>query len=544
MSNVDNNIVEENWNSTLIPYLTYKNNMKKIKLISVLLFLCLSIEGIAQSRINANAQAQVIITDQSPKLRVATGWKQDNLGNWISNANAISDTQLNGQSISTVPQNFKWLQFVTFKANNQDLYALLYENLTYVSSTQTERRVNYYIMTANSYSGLVDNINNKTGETLTIHSSSYGYMSDSDGVFTQNKLMQLIAQTVGAVSRNQYDFSLNAQFVDNAYVVRFRLPEQSTIMGGSMKEGYFEANYDEFKACLLPVLSVAPSEFDLNATTPSTATVNSGLDEDFSLADSTVSATTSDQLTSVNATDANDIADADILITRTGKAKAIVSEPISVLKNIKGWYNNDQSEWVSDDSPSYRFETVGRYEIRSMSYKQKEYFIFTKYEKFTGANFYLVAKEDYIDQVKEIMGQSIIRLPYICNYSSGYTLDDFVKQAEVVLDTPKSEQIIIRTNNIVIQYKVSKTKNIARFFIFGESCTQYGANGNKTCDTKTSSKIKYDDAPLLTTEALFTKMYYETTYDAFNDFLQKPLTVTIVKNNPKTAVSTKNDDRN
>ena len=505
--------------------------MRQNKLILALIFLCLSVTGVAQSRKNPTVKTQSAIVKQSPKLRTTTGWKQDNLGNWISNANAISDTQLSAQSVSTVPQNFKWIQFVEFNANNQDLYILLYENLVYISPTQTERRVNYYIMTADSYGKLIDIVDQKIGETLTVHSALYGYMSDNDGIFTQDKLMEAILQTIVSVNPTQYDFLLNAQLVDNETVVRFRLPEQSQIIESNLTDSYFEVGYDDFKTCLASIWDASKtplmSGMRLGTPTPIVPMADNIRAEDFSLGNQDSSAGLATQVDNttplVRALDvvaASDTMDVD---ARTNKQHAVISKPLSVLKNIKGWYNNDESEWVSDGSPSYRFETAGSYEIRRLTYRQKEYYVFIKYEKFTGASFYLVSKDDYENNVKEIMGQSIIRIPYICNYAAGYTLEEFVAQAETVLDTPKAEKVVIVTDNIVIQYKVSKTKNIARFFIFAETCTQYGVNGNTNCQTRTSSKIKYDDVPLLTKEALFTKMYYETTYDAFNSFLHAPL---------------------
>ena len=148
--------------------------MKTTKLITIVFLLTCFIPTLySQSRTNNN-RGDIGVKSKSEKLKSAMGWKQDAMGGWVSNENAISDIQLNDQTRYSVPQNFKWMQFVQFSYNNKDSYALLYENSSYVSNSQMERRVYYYMISPSSYTKMASIINKKTGETLTLRSNTYG----------------------------------------------------------------------------------------------------------------------------------------------------------------------------------------------------------------------------------------------------------------------------------------------------------------------------------------------------------------------------------
>ena len=515
--------------------------MKYFKLFTLtILALCFASQLLGQSR-NPKQSNSLTIQSQSEKLRTATGWQQDLVGNWISNQNAISDTELNESTQYTVPQNFKWVQLISLKNGEQDLYALLYETTVYISNTQNERRVYYYLMTSKSYASIATTVASKSGETLTIHSSSYGYMSDNDGIYSASKLLQLMKQSIlSGEDSPKYDFSINAQYVDNEDVVRFLLPEKSNISNKALTNSYFETKWDEFNKILLPApKQIIKEEFDLGdiavATTTNTGPVHQNNTESGN-ASSRAEIEESDFKPRPPATDTIQVAsgqETENLAVRKNKEKAIVSTPIASFSGIEGWYLDGESEWVTDTSYSYRFETVGRYEMRNFRYDEKDFLLITRFEKYAGESFYLISKEDYIAAFTDLEGSSIIRFPLVAYADLSNTLDDMIRISEQAIDTPKrKDAIIFKTNYLVLQYKLSSSKNLARFFVFQQECSKYGSETSKeSCNAKISSKIKYDDEPLLGSDVLFSKMYYESTYDKFMDFFQKPITTNTKPNN-------------
>lgn len=508
--------------------------MKYFKLFTLTVFaFCFTSQLVGQSR-NPKQSNSLTIQSQSEKLRVATGWQQDLVGNWISNQNAISDTELNESTQYTVPQNFKWVQLISLKNGAQDLYALLYETTVYISNTQNERRVYYYLMTSKSYASIAATVAAKSGETLTIHSSSYGYMSDNDGIYSASKLLQLMGQSIIAgESSPKYDFSINAQHVDNEDVVRFLLPEKSSETSKALTSSYFETKWDEFNKILLPApKQIINEEFDLGdiAATVTTTNTEPSQQNSNSIAPRTeIEESDFEPRPSVAADtiQAMPVLDNENITIRKNKEKATVSAPIASFSGIEGWYLNSESEWVTDSNYSYRFETVGRYEMRNFRYDEKDYILITRFEKYAGETFYLISKEDYLTAFADLENSSIIRFPLVAHADLSNTLDDMIRISEQAIDTPKrKDAIIFKTNYLVLQYKLSSSKNLARFFVFQQECSKYGSEASKeNCNAKISSKIKYDDEPLLGSDVLFSKMYYESTYDRFMDFFQKPITI-------------------
>ncbi|MFV0538225.1 MAG: hypothetical protein ACK5M3_12780 [Dysgonomonas sp.] len=481
-----------------------------------------------------------IIEAQSDKLRTAKGWKLDILGNWISNENAISDTELTEVTKYSVPQNFKWLQFVLLKNGRQDIYALLYETTAYISAGQNERRVYYFLMTSQSYSNIISTIQQKTGETLTIHSSSSGYMSDSDGVYTVNKLLKQMEQSIlDAEKSPSYNFNLNAQHVDNEDVVRFRLPEQASLIKDEhLKESYFETGLKDIQAILLPVSSQAKiGEFDLGNVTVSPSSIAQSIDddivdrvsvksegEDFNLIDKKATLPTGDSISN----NVQNIAQQDTIVAiseRPTKETAIVSAPIAQLSDIEGWYLNTEGEWVTDNNHSYQFETVGKYEMRNFKYRDKDYILITRFEKYAGASYYLISKEDYQSTLIALERSSILRFPVVAYAGIGNTLRDMIELSEKTIDTPENKDAVVyRSNYMVLQYKLSLQKNVSRFFAFYQECSKYGAETSReNCNTKVSNKIKYDDEAILGSDILFNKAYYESTYNSFMNFFRRPV---------------------
>ncbi len=523
--------------------------MKHINLLLLIaLATCLVCKVSAQSR--SVATGNLKIEKQSEKLRAATGWKQDISGNWMSNVNAISDTKLDEQTLSTVPQNFKWLQFVLLRNGNQDIYTLLYENTAYVSSSKTERRVNFYLMTDQSYLKIVDAVKQKKGETLTIHAASYGYMSDSDSDFSATKLMNQIAQSIAAKNGDQYDFSMNAQHVDNEDVVRFRIPEKTSIMSGSLASSYFEVKLSDFERILLPAPDVkntdefsldAPTlvsvrEADANTVTPvlvaAVAAVKDDITDrepsdkteskaaDFSINNDVQPVENMQYADTINAEEPmGELSD------RQEKERAVVSEPIAVFSGIEGWYYTSEGEWVNDKNHLYDFETVGRYELRNFSYHRKNYLLLVRYEKYAGESYYLISKDDYTQVMQDMEKSSMLKFPVIVQTSLSYSFQDMIELCEKTLDTPvKKDAVVFKKQYLVMQYKLSKAKDVARFFIFLQSCSRYGSESSpETCNIVISNKIRYTDESLLMTDKLFAKAYYESSFSNFMDFFRKPL---------------------
>ena len=481
-----------------------------------------------------------IIESQSDKLRTAKGWKLDILGNWISNENAISDTELTEATKYSVPQNFKWLQFILLKNGKQDIYGLLYETTAYISAGQSERRVYYFLMTSQSYSNIISTIEQKTGETVTIHSSSFGYMSDSDGIYSANKLLKQMELSILDAERSPgYNLILNAQHVDNEDVVRFRLPEQVSLMKDeNLKESYFETGIKEMQKILLPVSSQTETgEFDLGNVTISPSGIAQSIDdgiadrvpvktekEDFNLTDQKSTLPIGDSIgNSVQNITLQDTIAA--ISERPTKETAIVSAPIAQLSDIEGWYLNPEGEWVTDNSHSYKFETVGKYEMRNFKYRNIDYILITRFEKYAGASYYLISKEEYQNALVALEKSSILRFPLIAYAGIGNTLRDMIELSEKTIDTPENKDAVVyRSHHMVLQYKLSLQKNISRFFVFYQECSKYGAETSKeNCNTKVSNKIKYDDESILGSDILFNKAYYESTYNSFMNFFRRPI---------------------
>lgn len=497
----------------------------KSVLLIVLVFYCIS-DLFGQSRTSATNTP--VIQSQSEKLRTATGWQLDAIGNWISNQNAISDTKLTETTKYTVPQNFIWLQFVSLKNGSQDIYALLYETNVYVSSTQNERRVYYFLMTDRSYSSIASTIKAKTGETLTIISPSFGYMSDSDGIYSANKLLQLMAKSISDKNDAQEcTFSINAQHVDNEDVVRFLLPQKSSEINNTLTNNYFETKWNDFNQILLPVaINTVHDEFDLGNLAPSTS-ANTQLSDVNKKKEDNIELRNDSLPQRIVANDSLSLGEDSTnlgLNERINKERSTISEPFAVLSGIEGWYLNREGDWVTDKNYSYQFESVGRYEMRSFRYRNKDYILITRVEKYAGETFYLIDKDDYINALAEMDNSSIVRFPLVAHADLSYSLDEMTSMSEEAIDSPKKQDaIIFKTDYLVVQYKLSESKNIARFFFFQQECSKYGSETSKeSCNPKVSKKIRYDDEALLGSDVLFSKMYYESTYSNFVSFIRKP----------------------
>lgn len=492
-----------------------------------LFFLSISITSTicSQSRETENNRLQ--IETKSPKLRSATGWTKDALGSWISNINAISDIHLDEKTQSTVAQNFKWLQFVEFNFDNKPYYALLYESEAHISEARKEKRVYYYLISSSSYQSLVSNISNKSAETLTIHSNLSGYMSDNDGIYTQNKLINLISKSLQVNNNTQSDFKINAQHVDRADVVRFRLPEQASGLNKDLANSYFEVSWDSFTPLLLPLKTVAATdEFELeydasNSTSNNLKNSDNSFDdrETFSSHKELVD-TLSIYTDSIAGLGVNN--STEIISDRVSSEEPIVSGSIAILNGITGWYKNSEGKWVSDNDYSYNFETVGQYEFRNLTYRGKEYLILIRHEKYAGMSYYLILKEDYNREIEKINTASVLNFPILASCGIGNTLNDLIEKGKEVINSPEKEKIIIRDNYLTLQQKTSRSKNLARFFIFEKNCTQYGESGSVTCNANVSNKIRYDEVQYIGTEEIFSKMYYETDYSKFINFLKTP----------------------
>lgn len=524
----------------------------------VILLVCYAGSMVAQSRITNDYKLTILA--QSEKLRNAMGWRQDISGNWIPNENAIADSKLEAQSKGSVPQNFIWMQFISLKSGDRNFYALVYENNAYVSNAYTERRVCFYIMTERSYASLVNNIKKKNAETLTITSPSFGYMSDNDSGFGPEKLLKLMAESLAKDSNGQQqDFSINAQNVDNEDVVRFRLPELASIMSGNLKGAYFETAWNNFEKILIPLSEkIKSSEFDFGNMIQRTEQKQAVSESENPLTTATkvVSGIVDDGITDRNASVSNqtdfdseyiegqpfdsigyssDTVSYIRISDRQNRERATVSKPVAVFGNIQGWYYSSEGDWVDDKSYLYDFETVGRYEMRYLSYKQKSYILIVRYEKYAGQSFYLIAKDDYLKVISQLETSSILRLPVLAYAGIGYRLEDIVEQSEEIIDTPEKEDMIVfKQNYLILQYRLSQPKNIARFFIFFQECSSYGSQSTESCNIKVSNKVRYDDESLLLTDAMFNKMYYESSYTSFVNFFRKPLSPVTL---PKVEVS-------
>lgn len=508
----------------------------------------------AQSRNRTLENSSII--EQSKKLRTAAGWMMDINGNWVENQNAIANIQLTDELKSGIPQNFKWLQFVLLNNVKQYFYTLLYENTIHISGSRTERRVHYYLMDADAYKDILSTIEKKNGETLSVHSTLYGYMSDSDNEFSSEKLMKLISQTITDKETNQkYVFKINAQHVDNEDVLRFRLPETILTNSDNLKSSYFETKLDAFNEIILPEPKQSNNEeFELNPTSHTTlnneASKNSKKEDKVEkqvedeieertspIASATVKETKfgGKEENNTENTEPNDQESEVEWITNDGiaerhtKENALLSKPVSDFSEITGWYLNNKDEWVDENNLSYQFETVGRYQTQYFRYHEKDYILLTRFEKYAGSTFYLIDKTEYEEALKNLETSSIIRFPLISFAGIGYTLDEMIKLSEEAIDKKTDKEVILfRRNYLVMQYKLSEEKNITRFFIYLQQCSQYNVkDAQEKCTINVSSKIKYFDEPLLGTDALFKKMYYESSYKDFISFFHKPLATSL-----------------
>lgn len=595
--------------------------MKFLKILFLSLFTSTVIQLSAQ---DVNSSPILQIEEVSSKLKSATGWKMNSVNNWVSNENVISGVQLNELTRNTSSQNFKWIQLILVNYNNEKYYTLVYENEQADSATGSiEKRVNFYLMSQKDYMDLAALANMSTTEPdLVIHSSQYGYMSDKDGVYNQDRLLNLLKESIDRPKSVQYDLILQPFNKPNGtVVVRFRLPHPFSILDSGLEEEFFEISKADFSSNLLPLsivqeklqpedssfeITVAPNlqtksnsnvtsdiqtrsndniapdiqkessnDVTLNPQTESNSNVapnsqtkssdntaldiqetavyeddmpdrspinaisvrsdnnstgqntseNSSLISDYYTNSDIATLVTNNQSSAQNEADPFDVPD------RVSKEAPIISEPIALFADPVGWYYNSDGQWVNEDNHTYNFETVGRYEIRNVQYRGKRYLAFSKYQKYSGAIHYLLPADQFIMGVLNMDNSSMFKVPVITSCGIGYTLQEMIDKAVEVLDTPSSlTLVVIEKQYLTFQYRVSKAKDIARFFIFEEKCTQYGEDGGETCFPELPNTIKFDEVQLVGTNELFNKMYFETTSQKFMTFMTAPL-----QNTTKTA---------
>jgi len=234
--------------------------LKKVLLISISILLTIS--TFAQSRVN---KVNLKFESKSEKLTAAVGWKLNKeTGKWIDNKNVIEDRTCPAYWVSHVSQNFKWIQFSTIKHNGTELYVLLYERFggeykypnireDWEPNTQTH----FLVIDSTEYKKLQNAINDKEAKDIKISSKIFGSMSDRYKILKGEHLYNeenLLAKITIALAQNGYSetcFMINSQKVDGVDVVRFRLPESCYSAEKNMKEGYFEAKFEEFTKILL-----------------------------------------------------------------------------------------------------------------------------------------------------------------------------------------------------------------------------------------------------------------------------------------------------
>jgi len=235
-------------------------NLKKALLISISIFL--TVNTFAQSREN---KVNLTFESKSEKLTSAIGWKiNKETGKWVDNKNVIEDRTSPSYWVSYVAQNFKWIQFSTIKHNGTELYVLLYERLggeyKYPSireDWEPNTQTHFLVIDLTEYKKLQNAINDKGAKDIKITSKISSSMSDRYKILGGEHLYNeenLLAKITIALEKKGYSetcFMINSQKVDGVDVVRFRLPESCYSAEKDMKEGYFEAKFEEFTKILL-----------------------------------------------------------------------------------------------------------------------------------------------------------------------------------------------------------------------------------------------------------------------------------------------------
>lgn len=218
----------------------------------------------SQSRENKEL---ITFSTKSQKLTKAIGWKLNSeTGKWISNKNVILERKCTISWVSHEFQNFNWMQFAKIEFNNEDYFVLLLEKQSgsykYKSINegwQSENRTYFYILQADSFNDLIQNIEAKSGKDHTLKCNLNGYITDKykilggEHLYIDENLLAKITKELEKTYTSDSSLNIepclviNSQTTDGIDVVRFRIPDICYLSEERMKTSYFEVEINEFK---------------------------------------------------------------------------------------------------------------------------------------------------------------------------------------------------------------------------------------------------------------------------------------------------------
>lgn len=211
---------------------------------------------------------------------------------------------------------------------------------------------------------------------------------------------------------------------------------------------------------------------------------------------------------------------------RVSRELPTYSNPISVLDESKGWYLNSKTgQWESENKRiGFIFDYFSAFEFRNFHLNGKEYLLLMKhlsdwyyefplieegYHEYETTLSYVIDKSDFINKINNVTDSTAT---IQCNILGRYY---GIKRLDYP-DNFKAEisNIPQRTNStLVIQYRLYKSQNNARFLIFEQKPNGKFSLGNEKFD-KIPSIVR-----VLKTNNIYKKAYYETSYNNFLDFI-------------------------
>jgi len=233
--------------------------MKKMLLLFVL---STGLTMSAQNRVN---KVNDVFVSQSEKLTVSVGWEQnDETGTWIENKNVIHNKLCPSYWTARVEQNFDWLQVNTIKKQGIKYYVFLYERQSgrykypnIRKNWENQYNTHFFVLTAPEYESLKSSIELKSGTNIKVSSKIKGHITDrfhslgGEDLYNETNLLAKITKAIENPSYSESSMIFNSQITDGVELLRFRLPERSSLGERKMNTQYFENKYEDFKALLI-----------------------------------------------------------------------------------------------------------------------------------------------------------------------------------------------------------------------------------------------------------------------------------------------------
>lgn len=242
--------------------------MKKHKLLTLLgLVLCLSFSPLAKAQDREDAKP-ITFLQKSPKLTKFMGWfHSTSSGKWVSHTNFVADDGFDpGRSPA-----FNWLQTASFEHNGKKYYVILYQHpdgyYKYPTLHQDWVPVTtmaYIVLDVVRYGTLVKGLE-KDGRTNVVAKRYSTSMIGNAETDVPKCIAAEFAKKADAFVVPSYEndsIFVDVQTVKGKKVVRFDPTAYLTSIVYKRGDAYFEADYADFKAAILPMSAAEQAEAD------------------------------------------------------------------------------------------------------------------------------------------------------------------------------------------------------------------------------------------------------------------------------------------